>query len=93
METQTQTVSSSNPQQPINSENTKTETAEKSIQRRKSKTENSPHSNWSLHNNLPREIRNIIPEMPAQNMPAQPHSVSPLVSQHRSHSCKIKSQS
>jgi hypothetical protein len=35
METQTQTVSSSNPQQPINSKNTKTETAEKSIQRRR----------------------------------------------------------
>jgi hypothetical protein len=54
------------------------------------KKDNSPHSNWSLHNNPPRELRNIIPEMSTQNMPAQPQSIIPLVNQHRSHSCNIK---
>jgi hypothetical protein len=87
-------LSTSNPQQPINSKNTEKPKPQKNQYREAgSKKENSPHSNWSLHNNPPRELRNIIPEMPTQNMPAQPQSISPLVSQHRSHSCNIKSQS
>jgi hypothetical protein len=87
-------LSTSNPQQPINSKNTEKPKPQKNQYREAgSKKENSPHSNWSLHNNPPRKFRNIIPEMPTQNMPAQPQSISPLVSQHRSHSCKIKSQS
>jgi hypothetical protein len=53
----------------------------------------SPHDDWSLHNNLPREFRNVVPEMPTQNMTAQPQSIEPLVSPHRSHSCNIKTQS
>ena len=43
------------------------------------KNRNSPHSNWSLHNRPPREIRNIVPEMPTKNVPALPHNSSPLV--------------
>ena len=50
---------------------------------------NSPHNKWSLHNNLPRKFRNVVPEMPTQNMAAQPHSIEPLISPHRSHSCNI----
>ncbi len=41
----------------------------------------------SLHNHLPREVRNIIPEPPTQNVPALPQNSSPLVRQHQSHSC------
>jgi hypothetical protein len=70
-----------------------TKTADKSYRGAGNKKDNSPHSDWSLHNNPPRELRNIIPEMPTQNMPAQPQSIIPLISQHRSHSCNIKSQS
>ncbi len=54
---------------------------------------NSPHSKRSLHNRPPREIRNIIPELPTQNMPALPQNSSPLVRQHRSHNCNEKSRS
>ncbi len=54
-------------------------------ERMKNKNRNSPHNNWSLHNHPPREIRNIIPELPTQNVPALPHNSSPLVRQHRSH--------
>jgi len=54
---------------------------------------NSPHNNWSLHNHPPREVRNIIPELPTQNMPALPQNSSPLVRQHRSHSCNKKPRS
>ena len=54
---------------------------------------NLPHTNWSLHNRPPREIRNIIPELPAQNVPALPQSINPLVRQHRSHRCNKKPQS
>ncbi len=87
-------LSTSNPQQPINSKNTEKPKPQKNQYREAgSKKKNSPHSNWSLHNDPPRKLRNIIPEMPTQNMPAQPQSISPLVSQHRSHSCNIKSQS
>jgi hypothetical protein len=59
----------------------------------RNKNRNSPHSNWSLHNRPPRKIRNIIPETPAQNVPALPQNSSPLVRQHRSHSCNMKPQS
>ena len=50
----------------------------------------SPHNNRSLHNNLPGKFRNVVPEVPTQNMTAQPQSMEPLVSPHRSHSCNIK---
>jgi hypothetical protein len=56
----------------------------------KEEIKNSPHNKWSLHNHPPREIRNIIPEVPTQNMPALPHNSSPLVRQHRSHNCNRK---
>ena len=36
---------------------------------------NSPHNNWSLHNNLPGKFRNVVPEMPTQNMTTQPQSI------------------
>jgi hypothetical protein len=49
--------------------------------------QNSPHNNWSLHDHLPREIRNIVPETSTQNVPALPQNSSPLVRQHRSNSC------
>jgi hypothetical protein len=49
--------------------------------------QNSPHNNWSLHNHLPRKIRNIIPEAPTQNVPALPQNSAPLIRQHRRHSC------
>jgi hypothetical protein len=52
----------------------------------KIKNRNSPHNNWSLHNHPPREIRNIIPELPTQNVPAPPQNSSPLARQHRGHS-------
>jgi hypothetical protein len=53
----------------------------------------SPHTNWSLHNSPPREIRDIIPEPPTQDVPALPQSKNPLVRQHRSHRCNKKTQS
>jgi hypothetical protein len=72
------------------SKNTRNHNSRKIIQTAGNKKDNSPHSNWNLHNNPPRELRNIIPEMSTQNMPAQPQSMIPLVNQHRSHSCNIK---
>jgi hypothetical protein len=68
----------------------KNQNSRKIIQRAGNKKDNSPHSNWSLHYDLPRELRNIIPEISTQNMPAQPHSMIPLVNQNRSHSCNTK---
>ena len=59
----------------------------------RNKNRNSPHSKRSLHNRPPREIRNIIPELPTQNVPALPQNSSPLIRQHRSHSCNKKPQS
>jgi len=70
-----------------------TDTAENSQYKEQKKKRNSPHNNRSLHNNLPRKFRNVVPEMPTQNMPAQPHSIEPLISPHRSHSCNIKTHS
>ena len=59
----------------------------------KNKNRNSPHNNGSLHNHPPRKIRNIVPEVPTQNVPALPHNSSPLIRQHRSHSCNKKPRS
>jgi hypothetical protein len=79
--------SSSIQQQPTAIRNGETKTAEKSQQEEmKNKNKNSPHNNWSLHNHPPREIRNIIPELPTQNVPALPQNSSPLARQHRGHS-------
>jgi hypothetical protein len=61
--------------------------------KKRKKNRNSPHNNWSLHNHLPREIRNIIPEPPTQNVPALPQNSAPLIRQHRRHSYNKKSES
>jgi hypothetical protein len=79
-------VTNNNQQQ---EKNDKPEPKMKPNENRKS-NRNLPHTNWSLHNRLPREIRNIIPELPAQNVPALPQSVNPLIRQHRSHRCNRK---
>ncbi len=70
-----------------------TETAERVSERNRKIQRNSPHSKRSLHNYPPREVRNIIPEPPTQNMPALPQNSSPLVRQHQSHSCNKKFRS
>jgi hypothetical protein len=80
-------LSSSNQQQPTAIRRQKNRNRRKN---QKEEMKNSPHSNWSLHNHPPREVRNIITELPTQNMPALPQISSPLVRQHRSHSCKKK---
>jgi hypothetical protein len=83
--------SSSNQQQPTATRKTEKPKPQKSHKEEmENKNRNSPHSNWSLHNHPPREIRNIIPELPTQNVPALPHNSSPLVRQHRSHNCNKK---
>ena len=63
-------------------------TTKKKPQRRKELglNQNSPHNNGSLHNHLPRKIRNIIPETPTQNVPTLPQNSAPLIRQHRRHS-------
>jgi hypothetical protein len=84
-------LSSSNQQQPTAIRRQRNQNRRKSQEEEmKTKNRNSPHNNWSLHNHPPREIRNIVPEVPTQNMPALPHNSSPLVRQHRSHSCNKK---
>jgi hypothetical protein len=83
-------LSSSNQQQPTAIRRQKNRNRRKN---QKEEMKNSPHSNWSLHNHPPREVRNIIPELPTQNMPALPQNSSPLVRQHRSHSCNKKPRS
>ncbi len=80
-------LSSSNQQQPTAIRRQKNRNRRKN---QKEKMKNSPHSNWSLHNQPPREVRNIIPELPTQNMPALPQNSSPRVRQHRNHSCNEK---
>ena len=78
----------------INKKKKKKKTTENHTEKKERKNkQNSPHSKWSLHNNLPRKFRNVVPEMPAQNKPAQPQSIEPLIRPHRSHSCKNKTQS
>jgi hypothetical protein len=83
----------------INNNQQQEEDKETGTKKRSQKEENKknnrnlPHTNWSLHNRPPREIRNIIPELPAQNVPALPQSKNPLVRQHRSHRCNKKTQS
>jgi hypothetical protein len=77
-------LSSSNQQQPTARRKQRNRKPQKEF---KKKNRDSPHNNWSLHNHPPREIRNIIPEPPTQNVPALPQNSSPLVRQHWSHSC------
>jgi hypothetical protein len=87
-------LSSSNQQQPTAIRRQRNRNRRKSQKvEMKNKVRNSPHNNWSLHNHPPREIRNIIPELPTQNVPALPHNSSPLVRQHRSNTCNKKPQS
>jgi hypothetical protein len=84
---QNQTISSSNQQQlTAIRRQKKPKTAERDSNK-EIRIKNSPHNEWSLHNHLPREIRNIVPETPTQNVPALPQNSSPLVRQHRSNSC------
>jgi hypothetical protein len=84
-------LSSSNQQQPTAIRRQRNRNRRKSQKEEmKNKNRNSPHNNWSLHNHPPREIRNIIPELPTQNVPALPQNSSPLARQHRSHSCNKK---
>ena len=74
----------------INKEKKEEENHRKSHRKKeRNNKRNSPHSEWSLHNNLSRKFRNIVPEMPTQNMATQPQSIEPLISPHRSHSCNI----
>jgi hypothetical protein len=80
-------------QQPTAIRRQRNQNRRKAKRRNKNKKRNSPHNNWSLHNHPPREVRNIIPELPTQNMPALPQNSSPLVRQHRSHSCNKKPRS
>jgi hypothetical protein len=83
-------LSSSNQQQPTLRRGQRNRNRNKeNIFRKKT----SPHTNWSLHNSPPRKIRNIIPELPTQDVPALPQSKNPLVRQHWSHRCNKKTQS
>ena len=87
-------LSSSNQQQPTAIRRQRNRNRGKSQKgEMKNKNRNSPHNNWSLHNHPPREIRNIVLEVPTQNVPALPQNSSPLVRQHRSHSCNKKPRS
>jgi hypothetical protein len=79
---------SSNQQQANSKKKTEEQKPQKkSKERIKNQNRNLPHTNWSLHNRPTRKIRNIISELPTQNVPALPQNSSPLVGQHRSHSC------
>jgi hypothetical protein len=81
---------SSNTTTTNNDKNTEKPKSQKELVEKKKKKGNSPHNKWSLHNRPPREIRNVIPEPPTQNVPALPQNSSPLVRQHRSHSFNEK---
>jgi hypothetical protein len=70
----------------INKEKEERKTQKITQKKKRNNKRNSPHSKWSLHNNLPRKFRNVVPEMPTQNMATQPQSIEPLISPHRSHS-------
>ncbi len=51
-------------QQHTNTEKPEPQKTAKKKRNERKKNRNSPYNNWSLHNHPPREIRNIIPELP-----------------------------
>jgi hypothetical protein len=73
----------------INKTKEEEETHRKPHRKKGNNKQNSPHSKRSLHNNPPRKFRNVVPEMPTQNMATQPQSIAPLISPHWSHSCNV----